>query len=134
MSDNQQDRFEMPRTVQSMAEASFDQARKGLEQFLAGAQRARDSLEERGATMRAGAKDIRARAFACAEHNVQAALDHAQALVGARDVGEVMRLNAEYARTQMRTLAEQAAEMSRMMGQTAIAAARQRPDGGTASG
>src|SRR5665213_2859539 len=66
MSEHQQDRFEMPKGMRSMAEAGFDQARKGFEQFLAGAQLAKGSIEERGATVRAGARDIGAKAFACA--------------------------------------------------------------------
>lgn len=130
MSDHQQDRFEMPKAMQSMTEASFDQARKGFEQFVSGAQQARGSIEERSATVRAGARDISAKAFACAEHNVQASLDHAQALVRAKDVAEVMRLNAEYARTQMRAFAEQASEISQMVGRAAIATARPGRDGG----
>ena len=56
MSDHQQDRFEMPKAMQSMAEAGFHQARKGFEQFVSGAEQARSSIEERGATVRAGAR------------------------------------------------------------------------------
>jgi phasin len=124
MSEHQQDRFEMPKGMRSMAEAGFEQARKGFEQFLAGAQQAKGSIEERGATVRAGARDISAKAFACAEQNVQASLDHAQALLHAKNVAEVMRLNADYAQTQMRALAEQASEMSQIVGRAAIEAAK----------
>ena len=108
MNEHQQDRFEMPKGMRSMAEAGFDQARKGFEQFLAGAQLAKGSIEQRGATVQAGARDISTKAFACAEQNVQASLDHAQALLHATNVAEMMRLNADYAQTQMRALAEQA--------------------------
>ena len=89
MSEYQHERFEMPKGMRSMAEAGFEQARKGFEQFLAGAQQAEGSIEERGATVRAGAKDISAKAFAYAEKNVQASLDHAQALLHAKNVAEV---------------------------------------------
>jgi phasin len=124
MSEHQQDRFEMPKGMRSMAEAGFEHARKGFEQFLTGAQQARDSMEQRGATVRAGARDISAKAFACAEQNVQASLDHAQALLHAKNVAEAMRLNADYAQTQMRALAEQASEMSQIVGSAAIEAAK----------
>ena len=60
-----------------MAEASFDQARKTFEKFLATAQATGGSIEERGATVRAGAKDISTKAIAYAEKNVQASLDYA---------------------------------------------------------
>lgn len=124
MSEYQHERFEMPKGMRSMAEAGFEQARKGFEQFLAGAQQAKGSIEERGATVRAGARDISAKAFACAEQNVQASLDHAQALLHAKNVAGAMRLNADYARTQMRALAEQASEMSQIVGRTAMEAAK----------
>jgi hypothetical protein len=84
--------------------------------------------------VRAGARDIRARAFAWTEQNVQASLDHAQALVRAKDAAEVVRLNAEYARTQMRALAKQASEMSQIVGRAAIAAARPGRDGENITG
>jgi hypothetical protein len=41
------------------------------------------SIEQRAATVRAGAKDIGATAFSYAEKNVQASLDYAQALLHA---------------------------------------------------
>ena len=57
MAGEERDRFEIPKDMRSMAEASFDQARKGFEKFIAGAQAAADSLSARTATVGAGAKD-----------------------------------------------------------------------------
>jgi len=107
-----------------MAEASFDQARKTLEKLLTGAQTTVGSLEERGATVRAGVKDVSAKAIANAEKNVQASLDYAQALSKAKDVTEVMRLHSEYVQAQMRVLAEQASEMGQTVSRAAMDAAR----------
>ena len=64
------DRFEIPKEMRSMAEASFDQARKTFENFLASAQQTAAKIEGQGATVRAGAKDISAKAVAYAEKNV----------------------------------------------------------------
>jgi phasin len=116
--------FEIPKEMRSMAEASFEQARKAFEKFLATAEQTAGSIEERGATVRAGAKDIGARAFSYAEKNVQASLDYAQALLHARDPTEMMRLHGEYVQTQMRSLAEQAGEMGQIFGRTAMDAAK----------
>jgi phasin len=124
MSEEARDRFEIPKEMRSMAEASFDQARKTFEKFLAGAQQAAGSLEERGATVRAGAKDISSTAISCAEKNVQASLDYAQSLLGAKDLTEVMRLHAEYVQSQMRALAEQASEMGQIVSRAAMDAAK----------
>jgi len=124
MSDPVHERFEIPKEVRSMAEASFVQARKTFEKFLENAEATAGSMEERGATMRAGAKDISARAIGYAEKNVQASLDYAQTLLHAKDLPEVMRLHSEYVTTQMRSLAEQASEMGQIMGKAAMEAAK----------
>jgi phasin len=124
MSKEGRDRFEIPREMRSMAEASFDQARKAFEKFLSSAQATAGSIEERGATVRAGAKDIGARAISYAEKNVQASLDYAQSLLHAKDLTEVMRLHSEYVQAQMRALTEQASEMGQIVSRAAMDAAR----------
>jgi phasin len=124
MNDKVQDRFEIPKEMRSMAEASFEQARKGFEKFLATAQQTAGSIEERGATVRAGAKEISSKAIANAEKNVQASLDYAQSLVHAKDLTEVMRLHSEFVQAQMRSLAEQASEMGQIVSRAAMDAAK----------
>jgi phasin len=124
MSDDVHSSFEIPKEMRSMAEASFDQARKGFEKFLIGAQATAGSIEERSATVRAGAKDIGAKAMSYAEKNVQASLDYGQALLHAKDLTEVMRLHGDYVQTQMRSLAEQASEMSQVVSRAAMDAAK----------
>jgi phasin len=124
MSEDGQNRFEIPKDMRSMTEASFDQARKGFEKFLSGAQTTAGAIEERGAAVRAGAKDISAKAMSYAEKNVQASLDYAQALLHAKDLTDVMRLHSEYVRTQMRSLAEQASEMGQVVSRAAMDAAK----------
>ena len=120
MSNDARDRFEIPKDVRSMAEASVEQARKTFEKFLASAQEAAGSLEERGATVRAGARDISSKAFNYAEHNVKASLDYAEQLVKAKDVSEVMRLHSEYVQVQMRALADQAKDMGQTVSRAAM--------------
>jgi phasin len=124
MSDEVRDRFEIPKEMRSMAEASFEQARKAFEKFVATAQATADTIEERNATVRAGAKDISSKAIAYAEKNVQTSLDHAQSLLKARDLPEVMRLHSEFVQEQMRALAEQAGEMGQIVGKAAMDAAK----------
>jgi phasin len=124
MSEEGRDRFEIPKEMRSMAEASFDQARKAFEKFIASAQATAGSLEERSATVRAGAKDVGAKAIANAEKNVQASLDYAQSLLHAKDLTEVMRLHSEYVQSQMRSLAEQATEMGQIVSRAAVEASK----------
>ena len=124
MSDEGQNRFEIPKDMRAMAEASFEQARKTFEKFVASAQAAAGSVEERSATARAGARDISSKAVAYAEKNVQASLDYAQSLLKAKDLTEVMRLHSEYVQGQMRALAEQASEMGQAVTKAAMEAAK----------
>ena len=118
------ERFEIPKEMRSLAEASFDQARKAFENFLASAQQTSSTIEGRGATVRAGAKDISATAISYAEKNVAASLDYAQQLLHAKDLAEVMRLHSEYVQSQMRALAEQASEMGQIVSRAAMDAAK----------
>jgi phasin len=124
MSDQGRDHFEIPKEMRSMAEASVEQARKAFENFLTSAQATAGSMEERGATVRAGAKDVGTKAIAYAEKNVQASLDYAQSLLHAKDLPEVMRLHSEYVQAQMRSLAEQASEMGQIVSKAAMETAK----------
>jgi phasin len=124
MSEEEHNRFEIPKEMRSMAEASFDQARKAFEKFVATAQATAGTIEERGATVRAGAKDVGAKAISYAEKNVQASLDYAQSLLHAKDLAEIMKLHSEYVQTQMRSLAEQASEMGQIVSRAAMEAAK----------
>jgi phasin len=126
MSEPMRESFEIPKEMRSMAEAGFEQARRTFEKFLENAQATAGSIEERNATVRAGAKDIGAKAFACAEKNVQASLDYAQSLTHAKDLPEIMKLHSEYVQGQMRSLAEQASEMGQIVSRAAMEAAKPR--------
>jgi len=121
---DQDGRFEIPKEMRSMAEASFDQARKAFEGFLSNAQQAAGTIEGKGATVRASAKDISSKAISDAEKNVQASLDYAQSLLHAKDLTEVMRLHSEYVQSQMRSLAEQASEIGQAVSLAAMEAAK----------
>jgi phasin len=124
MDEDGRNRFEIPKEMRSMAEASFDQARKAFESFLANAEQTASSIEGKGATVRASAKDISARAVAFAEKNVAASLDFAQQLLHAKDLADVMRLHSEYIQGQMKSLAEQASEMGQLVSRAAMEAAK----------
>ena len=124
MSEEARERLEIPKEMRSMAEASFDQARKAFEGFLSSAQQTAAKIEGQGATVRAGAKDISSKAISYAEKNVAASLDYAQQLLHARDLAEVMRLHSEYVQSQMRSLAEQASEMGQIVTRAAMDAAK----------
>ena len=117
-------RFEIPKDMRAMAEASFEQARKTFENFLTA--RAGGRWLHRGArrAVRSNAKDIGGKAIAYAEKNVQASLDYAQSLLAAKDLPEIMRLHSAYVQGQMRSLAQQASEMGQIVSKAAMDAAK----------
>jgi phasin len=124
MSDEARDRFEIPKEMRQMAETSVEQARKAFDKFMADAQATAGTIEERRATVRAGAKEIGVKAVSYAEKNVQASLDYAQSLLKAKDLPEVMKLHSEYVQSQMRSLAEQASEMGQIVSRAAMDATK----------
>lgn len=123
MSEDARDHFEIPKEVRSMAEASFDQARRAFESMIASAQHTATTIEGKGESVRAGAKDIAAKAVSYAEKNVAASLDYAQNLLQAKDLSEVLRLHGEYVQAQMKTLAEQASEIGQIASRATLDAA-----------
>lgn len=110
-----ENKFEFPKEMRAMAEASFDQARQAFDKFMASAHSAAASIENRGESARAGAKDVSAKAISFAEQNVAASLDHAQKLLQAKDLGDVMRMQSEFVQNQMKSLADQASEMGQIV-------------------
>ena len=124
MAEDGRDRFEIPKEMRSMAEASFDQARKAFDKFMESAKTTAGTMEERRDTVRAGAKEIGSKAVSYAEKNVQASLDYAQSLLKAKDLPEVMKLHADYVQSQMRALSEQASEMGQIVSRAAMDAAK----------
>ena len=76
------DRFEVPPEMRAFAEKSVEQARQAVDGFISAA------------------------------HQAMSAFAFAQDLVQARDLQEVLRLQADYIRQQMQALHEQAQELA----------------------
>jgi len=103
--------YEVPPQVREMAEKSVEQAKKAFDGFITQAHKAVSTVEGQTSAMQAGAKDVNAKAVAYAEANVAAAFEFAQKLVKATDINEVVRLQTEYAQSQMKAYGEQAKEL-----------------------
>ena len=103
--------YQVPAQMRDFAEKSIEQARHAFEEFIGLAQKAVGSAQVGALAMPSGVKDVGAKAMFYAEANVKAAFDHAQKLVHAKDLQEVMQLQSEYLKAQMATLQEQAKEI-----------------------
>lgn len=103
--------FEIPAEMRAFAEKSVEQARKAFDSFIAAAQTAAGTADKQAAGARAGVKGLGDLAMGFAERNIAASFDFAQKLVRTNDSGEVLALQADYVKSQMVALNEQAKEL-----------------------
>jgi phasin len=108
---NRPEQFQIPPEMRAVAEKSVAQAKEAVEGFISAAQRTVSALEGQAETARKGAKDVSGKAMVFAERNITSSFDFAQKLVRAKDVQEMLELQASYIQTQMQVLAEQAKEL-----------------------
>lgn len=111
--------FEIPAEMRNFAEKSLAQAKQAFEGFLAAAQQAVNRVEGQAAAAHAGAADVSRKAMAFAGQNMAASFAFAQKLAQARNVEEVMRLQADFVKSQMQAFAEQAKELGAALPQAA---------------
>jgi phasin len=119
MATNGPQQFQIPPEMRALAEKSVEQAKQAIEGFISTAHRTVSVLEGQAETARKGAKDVGGKAMEFAEQNITSSFDFAQKLVRAKDVQEMLELQASYIKTQMQVLAEQAKELSQSTGKMA---------------
>jgi phasin len=117
------DRFDVPPEMRAFAEKSVEQARQAFDGFISAAHHAMSAFEGQAQTARKGARDVTEKAMTFAEQNIATAFEFAQDLVRAKDMQDVLRLQAEYIRRQMQVLTEQAKELGESTGKAAKDAA-----------
>jgi phasin len=105
------DRFEIPPEMRAFAERGVEQARQAFEGFISAAHNAMTAFEGQAANARKGAKDVTDKAITFTQQNITSSFDHAQRLMRAKDVQEVLKLQSDYVRQQMQALTEQAKEL-----------------------
>jgi phasin len=118
------DRFEIPPEMRAFAEKSVEQAKQAFDGFISAAHNAVTAFEGHAESARKGAKHVTEKAMDFAEQNVAASFEFAQKLLRAKDVQEVMKLQAEFIRTQMQVLAEQAKELGESAGKASSETAK----------
>ncbi len=100
---------QLPPQIRDMAEKNSSSAlvRRSTRLYREAAQKATGSAE----ALPSGAKEAVTKAISFAESNVNAAFDHAQKLLHAKDLQEVLALQGEYAKAQLAALQTQAKEL-----------------------
>jgi phasin len=94
---------------------------------MTAAQKAAATVETQAATAQTGAKDMGQKAMSFAEQNIASSFDFAQKLVRAKDIQEVMALQAAFVKAQMQAMSEQAKELGTTATKAAMSAAKPRP-------
>ena len=105
--------FEIPAEMRVFAEKSVEQAKLAFDSFVSATQQAVSTAENHAATMRTGAKEAGELAMRFAERNITSSFEFAQRLLHAKDSQEVTALHAEYVKSQIAALSEQAKELSK---------------------
>jgi phasin len=105
--------FEIPAEMRAFAEKSVEQAKLAFDSFVSAAQQAVNTAENQAASARTGAKEAGELAMRFAERNIASSFDFAQKLLRAKDPQEVTALHAEYVKSQVATLTDQAKELSK---------------------
>jgi len=111
--------FEVPKEMRAFAEQSVAQAKQAFDSFMNAARQAVDAAESQALTARSGAKEVGEAAIRHAERNIASSFELAQKLLRAKDAQEVLALHADYVRSQVSALTEQAKDLSQRAGKMA---------------
>ena len=103
--------YDVPNELRDFAEKSVDQARKAFEGFVGAAQKAAGQADETTASMQSNVKAVGGKAMGFAEENIRSAFDHAQKLVRAKDMQEVMSLQSDFVKSQLAAMQDQAKQL-----------------------
>ena len=109
-------KFEMPAEMRAFAEKGLEQARTAFDAFVSAAQQAATVTQSQMVTAQSGAREIGTLAMRFAERNIASSFEFAQKLMHAKDAAEVASLHADYVRSQMAALNDQAQELGRQAG------------------
>jgi phasin len=111
--------FEIPPQMRELAEKNVEQARQAYGQFMEMARKAQDMMVRSSGAMADSAREAQGKALRYAQDNLDASFDFAAQLARARDLKEAMEIQGRYAQRQMRTYAEQAQDLGRLMADAA---------------
>jgi phasin len=103
--------YEVPAEMLDFAEKSVKQARHAFDGFIGAVQKTTETAEGTAQAAGLDMKDASSKAVSFAKSNVSAAFDLAEKLVKAKDIQEVMSLQADYVKAQMASVQEQAKEL-----------------------
>ena len=88
------------------------EAKRAFDIFVLAAQKATNSLETQATAAQSGSKEVHSKVRTFAERNVATCFEFADKFVHAKNVQEVMQLQAELVKTQLQAISEQTTELA----------------------
>lgn len=113
--------FEIPQQLRELAERNVEQARTAYTQFMDAMGKAAGMWASAipANEVTSGFKVVQERAVRFAKQNAEAGFALAGEIAGAKDLQDVLAIQARYAQTQMQAYALQAQELARLMSEAA---------------
>src|ERR1035441_3208258 len=97
--------MEVPAQVREFAVKSVDQAEQAISKFM-------ESASRSIAMVPSPMSDVAKQALTITEANIKASLEHARNLMEAKDIGDLLRLQTEFVRSQFGMVTEQFKQMT----------------------
>ena len=101
----------IPPDMRKFADQSVQQAQKAFDDLMNATRSAVSTFEGQASSAQAAALELQRKVVGYSERNVSASLEFAQNLLRAKSPEDVMKLHADYVKSQMQTLAEQARDL-----------------------
>ncbi|MGA8293461.1 MAG: phasin family protein [Rhodoplanes sp.] len=95
-----------------MAQRSIEQAKLAFNNYMQAAREAVSTFEQWVKASQVGAQGISKKATSFAERNVLSAFEFAQKILQAKDIQELIRMQAEFVQSQIQVLSEQVKDLS----------------------
>ena len=113
MASNGAGNFEIPAEMRAFAEKSVEQAKQAFNTFMSAAQHAASTAENQATSAHSGAKGVGEMAIGFTKTNIATSFEFAEKLVKAKDSQELAALHADYVKSQIAALTDQAKELSK---------------------
>ena len=101
----------LPPDMRKFADQSVQQAKKAFDDLMNATRTAVSTFEGQASSAQAAALELQRKVVGYSERNMSASLEFAQNLLRAKSPEDVMKLHADYVKSQMQTLAEQARDL-----------------------
>jgi len=112
--------LQVPNAVRELAEKTVEEAEKAFGAFMGAASKSIAAVPN-------PATDLSKRTLTITERNMKAAFDHARRLIHAKDLQEVMQLQAEFLKNQFAATGEQMKELTTQVSSAAADASKKVP-------